>query len=191
MVDLADRKAHNINIVTGTHYAPEIIEAVSIARDKGMRLPVVWNTSGYETQETIDLLDGTVDIYLTDIKYASDDVASNCSDASDYWEISTRAAKRMLEQVGPLKVDRRGIGVRGVIVRHLVLPEGLAGTKKVMEFVANELGTKVPVSVMGQYFPAYRAHGIDRLNRALLPEEYEEAKRIVVEAGIKRGWFQE
>ena len=191
MIALERRRAHNINVVTGTHYATQIVEAVSIARDSGMRLPVVWNTSGYETPETVDLLDGTVDVYLTDIKYASDDVASVLSDASSYWEISTGAAKRMFEQVGPLVVDRQGIAVRGVIVRHLVLPGGLAGTQRVMEFIADELGPEVPVSVMGQYFPAHRALEIDQLDRALLPEEYEEAKRIVVESGIERGWFQD
>ncbi|MCP4601359.1 MAG: radical SAM protein [Proteobacteria bacterium] len=191
MVVLAGRGAHNINFVTGTQYAPHIIEAVALARKRGLRLPIVWNTSGYESSGTIDMLAGTVDIYLTDIKYADDEIALTCSDAPNYFDVASRAARRMLNQVGPLVIDSNGIGVSGVIVRHLVLPQGLSGTKKVMKFVVDVLGPEVPVSLMGQFFPVYRAAELDATARKLTSTEYERARQHVVSAGIERGWFQE
>ena len=191
MLVLAGRGVHNINLVTGTQYAPHIVEAVSLARSRGLQLPIVWNTSGYESLRTIDMLSGTVDIYLTDIKYADNNVATMCSNAPGYFEIATRAATRMLEQVGPLQVDSDAIGVKGVIIRHLVLPEQLSGTRRVMRFIVEEFGPTVPVSVMGQYFPAYRAMELAPVSRQLTSDEYELARQDVLEAGIERGWFQE
>ncbi len=191
MMILSKRGVHNINFVTGTQYAPAIVEAVALARSQGLKLPIVWNSSGYETKETIDLLNGTIDIYLTDIKYADNGNAVLFSNAPDYFEISTRAAIRMLEQVGPLETDADGLGVRGVIVRHLVLPWGLAGTARVMAFIADVLGPNVPISLMGQYFPAHRAFEREETSQQLSTEEYDKAKTIVRSAGITRGWFQE
>ncbi len=191
MLVLAGRGVHNINIVTGTQYAPHIVQAVSLARSQGLQLPIVWNTSGYETLHTIDMLAGTVDIYLTDIKYFDNEIATMCSNAPGYFEISTRAAMRMLEQVGPLEVDSDGIGVKGVIIRHLVLPADLSGTRQVMRFVVEELGPTVPVSVMGQYFPAYRAKELEIISKQLTSKEYDQARQDVLAAGIEWGWFQE
>ena len=191
MVKLEKRGAHNINIVTGTHFAPHIIEAVALARQESMAIPVVWNTSGYETPETLDLLAGTVDIYLTDIKYADDAIAERLSDAKGYFAVATNAARKMLEQVGPLTLDAEGIGVKGVIVRHMVLPGGLSGTREVMAFVHDAFGDDVPVSLMGQYFPAHRASEISEISRPLRPDEYLQAKSDTVAAGIEEGWFQE
>jgi putative pyruvate formate lyase activating enzyme len=191
MCRLAGRGAHNINIVTGTHFAPHIIEAVKEARSRGMTVPIVWNTSGFETRETIDLLRGTVDIYLTDIKYADNRVAKELSDADDYFEISVAAAVRMVEQAGPLITDGNGIGLRGVIIRHLVLPENLSQTDIVMRTISERIGVDVPVSLMGQYFPAHLAHTISSISRALTDEEYEAAEQSAVDAGIEEGWFQD
>jgi putative pyruvate formate lyase activating enzyme len=191
MVRLAGRGAHNINIVTGTHFAPHIIEAVKEARSLGMKIPIVWNTSGYETPETIDLLNGAVDMYLTDIKYADNRVAEEFSDAVGYFEIALAAALRMVEQVGPLVTDENGIGVRGVIIRHLVLPQNMSQTETVMRAVRERIGVEVPVSLMGQYFPAHLAHNIPDLSRALTDDEYEAAEQAAVEAGIEEGWFQD
>jgi putative pyruvate formate lyase activating enzyme len=191
MIILAERGAHNMNIVTGTQYAPQIVKAVKLARQKGFGIPVVWNTSGFEKPETIEMLAGTVDIYLTDIKYADDSTALEYSNAPRYFEISTQAAKCMLDQVGPLKVDDSGIGTRGVIIRHLVLPGGLAGTEKVARFIVDELGLEVPISVLGQFFPAFRAKETKAVGRRLTTEEYELAKRQVLQSGIEIGWFQE
>jgi len=191
MLLLSRRGAHNINIVTGTPFVPHIIHAVALARAEGLGLPVVWNTSGFETPETIDRLAGTVDIYLTDIKYRDDVIAEKLSGAPGYFTIATEAAKRMLEQVGSLETDARGIGKSGVIIRHLVLPDDLSGTEKVMRFIADHLGTGVHVSLMGQYFPAHRAADVDPLGRPITSAEYERAKAAVLRAGLELGWFQD
>ncbi len=191
MCRLSGRGAHNINIVTGTQFAPHIIEAVEKARSLGMIVPIVWNTSGYESPETIDLLNGTVDIYLTDIKYADNRTAQALSGVNDYVEVAVDAAVRMVEQVGPLKVDESGIGTKGVIIRHLVLPENLSRTETVMRTIVERIGVDVPVSLMGQYFPAHRAHEISTLCRPLSDEEYEAAEQAAVDAGIQEGWFQD
>lgn len=191
MLQLEKRGAHNVNCVTGTQYAPQIADAVRLARAQGMKIPVVWNTSGYETAKTIELLRGTVDIYLTDIKYADDHVALEISGARDYWRIATEAAMKMLDQVGPLATDERGISTRGVLIRHLVLPGGLAGTRRVMEFVTNELGRDVPVSLMCQYFSAHTAIDHDLLSRSITSLEWEEAVECVHSSRLEVGWIQD
>lgn len=188
---LAGRGAHNINIVTGTHFAPHIIAATAEARTRGLKVPIVWNTSGYETPDTIELLRGTVDIYLTDIKYADDTVAKTLSDADNYVAVAVVAAKQMVEQVGPLVTDENGIGLRGVIIRHLVLPDNLSQTAEVMRHIREHFGPDIPVSLMGQYFPAHRAVDMPVLSRALTEEEYEAAEQAAVDAGIEEGWFQD
>ena len=191
MLQLERRGAHNVNLVTGTQYAPWIAAAVEAARDQGLAIPIAWNTSGFENEETLDLLARTVDIYLTDIKYADDGIALELSNAPDYFEVATRAAAKMVDLVGPLQLDESGMATRGVIVRHLVLPGGLAGTARVMRFVVEELGAEVPVSLMCQYFPAHRAHGHPLLGRTVEQAEYRAAIRAAREAGIERGWFQD
>jgi putative pyruvate formate lyase activating enzyme len=191
MLQLERRGAHNVNLVTGTQYTPWIVAAVRAAREQGLSIPVAWNTSGFERQETIDSLAGTVDIYLADIKYGDDAAARELSNAPDYFATATRAAQRMVEQVGPLVTGDDGMAIRGVIVRHLVLPGGLAGTGQVMRFVVERLGPQVPVSLMCQYFPAHRAHGHPLLGRGLGDDEYRAAIRAAREAGVERGWFQD
>ena len=191
MLQLERRGAHNVNVVTGTQYAPWIVEAVREARTRGLAIPIAWNTSGFENEETIALLEGTVDIYLTDIKYRSDRTARQLSNAPDYFPTATRAAELMLAQVGPLETGSGGMAVRGVIVRHLVLPGGLAGTEQVMRYVVERLGADVPVSLMCQYFPAHRAHGHPLLGRTVSPVEYRAAIDAARRAGVERGWFQD
>jgi len=191
MLQLQRRGAHNVNIVTGTQYAPWIVAAVQLAKERGLAVPIAWNTSGFENEDTIELLADTVDIYLTDIKYDNDAIALELSNAPDYFATATRAANRMVEQVGPLTTDDAGMAVRGVIVRHLVLPGGLAGTEQVMRFVVDKLGAEVPVSLMCQYFPAHRAHGHPLLGRNVDDDEYREAIRAAHKAGVERGWFQD
>ncbi len=190
MCRLASRGAHNINIVTGTQFAPHIVAAVREARKIGLTVPVVWNTSGYETQDTIDLLKNTVDIYLTDVKYADNKVAKELSDADNYFEISLDAARRMLDQVGYLQVNDEGIGIKGIIVRHLVLPQNLSQTAEVMSAIRDQLGAEISVSLMGQYFPAFRAKEIPCLSRSITHEEYDNAEQAVLNSGLEEGWFQ-
>ena len=191
MLRLEKRGAHNINVVTGTQYAPHIVDAVERARASGMAIPIVWNTSGYETPETIDLLEGTVDIYLTDIKYVRAEVSERLTGVRDYYEIACAAAKRMFSQVGPLVLDEAGVGAKGVIVRHMVLPNGLSDTETVMAFVHETFGDAVPVSLMAQYFPTPGARRHPDIARPITRAEYDAAKRAARAQGIEEGWFQE
>ncbi len=191
MTALEARGAHNVNLVTAGHFAPLAVETVELARADGLSLPIVWNCSGYESLETIELLRGTVDIYLSDIKYGDDENALAYSDAPRYWRTATAAARAMLEQVGPLRVDSDGIATRGLIIRHLVLPGGASGLERVAGFVADELGPEVPLSLMSQYFPAFRARDFPPLDRATTGAERREALETARDAGIRRGWHQD
>ncbi len=192
MVELQQRGAHNVNLVTPTHFVPQILAALSLAVEMGLRLPLVYNSSGYESVEVLRLLDGVVDVWLPDAKYATDDVARRLSGFSRYVEHNRAALREMYRQVGDeLLLDGEGIAQRGLIIRHLVLPGGLAGTREVLRWIAKELSPRVHVSLMGQYFPAYRAVGHPLLGRKLTTEEYEDALAAFDEADLERGWRQE
>ena len=192
MVELQQRGAHNVNLVTPTHFVPQILAALPPAIEMGLRLPVVYNSSGYESVEVLRLLDGVVDVWLPDAKYATDDVARRLSGFSRYVEHNRAALREMYRQVGDeLLLDGEGIAQRGLIIRHLVLPGGLAGTREVLRWIASELSPRVHVSLMGQYFPAYRAVGHPLLGRKLTTEEYEDALAAFDEADLERGWRQE
>ena len=192
MVELQRRGAHNVNLVTPTHFVPQILAALPPAIEMGLRLPVVYNSSGYESVEVLRLLDGVVDVWLPDAKYATDDVARRLSGFSRYVEHNHAALGEMYRQVGDeLLLDDEGIAQRGLIIRHLVLPGGLAGTREVLRWIAKELSPRVHVSLMGQYFPAYRAVGHPLLGRKLTTEEYEDALAAFDEADLERGWRQE
>lgn len=192
MLELQARGCHNINLVSGTHFVPQILAALVVAVPQGFRLPLVYNTGGYETVETLRLLDGVVDIYLPDAKYADDVIARRLSGFKGYVEANRAALQEMYRQVGPdLVLDSEGIAVRGMIVRHLVLPEGLAGSAEVARWLAANLSTRLHVSLMSQYFPAYRAVGHAQLGRKITREEYEAAVEAFVAAGLDTGWQQE
>jgi len=192
MLELQDRGCHNINLVTPTHFVPQILAALELAIEGGLRLPLVYNTSGYERVETLQLLDGVVDIYLPDAKYADDETARRLSGFVRYVEANRAALKEMFRQVGDeLVLDGEGIARRGLIVRHLVLPEGLAGTGEVLRLIAENLSPHVHVSLMDQYFPAHKAVGHPVLGRKITAEEYAEALRAFEEAGLTNGWMQE
>ncbi len=191
MVSLQKRGAHNINFVSPTHYTTQLIEAVHLAREKGLTVPLVWNSNAYESVETLRLLEGIVDIYLPDIKYGDDAQARRISRAPDYWRIATGAVAEMFRQVGPLHVTEEGIATRGLLVRHLVLPNGLAGTRKVLRFIAEDLSPEVFVSLMSQYFPAHRAPKTEGIEREILPEEYRQAMDWLEEFGLENGFTQE
>ena len=192
MVELQRRGAHNVNLVTPTHFVPQILAALPLAVEMGLRLPLVYNSSGYESVEVLRLLDGVVDVWLPDAKYATDDVARRLSGLSRYVEHNRAALREMYRQVGDeLLLDGEGIAQRGLIIRHLVLPGGLAGTREVLHWIASELSPRVHVSLMGQYFPAYRAVGHPLLGRKLTTEEYEDALAAFDEADLERGWRQE
>jgi putative pyruvate formate lyase activating enzyme len=192
MLELQRRGAHNINFVTPTHFAAHILAAVEVAAGWGLRIPLVYNTSGYERVDTLRLLDGVIDIYLPDIKYASDEIAKRLSGFPRYVEHDRLAVKEMLRQVGPqLLCDEEGVARRGMIIRHLVLPDGLADTPGVMRWIGGELSRDVSVSVMDQYFPTYRTVDDPVLGRKITEEEYEAALEAFEAAGLQNGWLQD
>ncbi len=191
MLFLQKRQVHNLDLVTPTHYVPQILKALVIAAEKGLRLPLVYNCAGYENLETLKLLDGVVDIYLPDAKYADDRHALRTSKMPHYVESNRETLKEMYRQVGPLVLDEDGIGVRGLLIRHLVMPNGIAGTREVLKWIADELGIDTPVSVMDQYFPAWKAHNDPTLNRRLLWSEYREAVDAMESSGLTDGFLQE
>lgn len=190
MLALQKRKCHNINLVTPTHFVPQILNSLKSAIKMGLRIPIVYNTSGYDSVNTLKLLDGVVDIYLPDARYADNEIARKYSSAPNYFEIMKKALKEMHRQVGDLVTDKIGVARTGLIVRHLVLPEGLSGTKKIMRFIAREISPHTYISLMAQYFPAYQAGQFPPLSRRINREEYREALRAFKEEGLENGWFQ-
>ncbi|MEW5702263.1 MAG: radical SAM protein [Candidatus Zixiibacteriota bacterium] len=191
MRELESAGAHNINFVTPTHHTPALIDAILEARRSGLQIPIVWNTSGYERVETLRLLEGLVDIYLADMRYAEAGPARRYSKAADYPAVNRAAIIEMHRQVGTLALDAGGVARRGLLVRHLVLPDGLAGSRAVFEFLAREVSTETAVSVMSQYFPAYRAESDRSLARRLTTAEYDAALAAFTEAGLDHGYCQE
>jgi len=190
-LDLERKGAHNLNLVTPTHFIPQILEALSFAWDNGFSLPVVYNTSGYESEKALSLLDGVIDIYLPDMRYSEEENASTFSKAIRYVKINQRNIMEMFRQVGNLKLDHSGLAISGVIVRHLVLPENIAGSLKTFEFLAQEVSDKVWVSLMGQYFPAYGAKEFPPLDRRIKKQEYDLALDYYKLCGLFSGWMQE
>lgn len=172
MLNLESSGCHNINLVTPTHFTPQLVKAISVAAGRGLKLPIFWNCGGYENVETIKLLNGIVDIYKPDIKYSESEPAKKYSNAPDYFERCKGAVKEMHRQVGDLKVDARGIAYRGLLIRHLVLPNNLAGSEKVLEFIAEELSKECYVNIMAQYRPCGRAYEYEELSRRPSSIEY-------------------
>ena len=190
MLNLQKMGCHNINLVTPTHFSPQIVQALSIAIERGLHIPLVYNCGGYEAVETLRLLEGMVDIYMPDIKYGGKEEGEKYSSASNYFEVAKKAVKEMFKQVGNLRLNKEGIVYKGLLVRHLILPRGLAKTRNVLKFIAKEISPLTYISLMSQYFPAYRAQEFKELNRRITQEEYEEVLEITEELGLKRGWQQ-
>ena len=186
MLRLQAMGCHNINFVSPTHVVPQILAGVLIAAEAGLRLPLVYNTGGYDSLDTLHLLDGVFDIYMPDMKYADAAMAERYSKIKNYPAVNQAAVKEMHRQVGDLVMDERGVALRGLLVRHLVLPEGLAGTAEIVHFLAEEISTNTYLNVMDQYRPCYRAHELPPLNRRITRDEYEEAVRLALDAGLTR-----
>ena len=185
------KNVHNINLVTPTSYAYQIIEAIKIAKNKGLRLPIIYNTNGYENVETIKALDGYIDVYLPDLKYAENELASRYSKVNNYFEFATEAIKEMIRQVDTPKFNSEGMIQKGVIIRHLVLPNCIENSKKVLLWIKENLPDDIYVSIMAQYFPTYKAKDDEVLNRKLTQEEWQEIEDFVQEIGITNGFIQE
>lgn len=183
MLILQKRGAHNINLITPTHYLPHILLALSLAIQKDFRIPIVYNTSGYEKVEILKFLDGIVDIYLPDFKYADNNLAHLLSSTPDYLEIAKLAIKEMFRQVSDLKVNN-GIAESGLIIRHLVLPNYTDNSKKVLEVIKEEIGTSVTISLMSQYFPSFKIVNDEKLGRRITKAEYQEVINYAEKLGF-------
>lgn len=191
MLELQQQGAANINFVTPTPYALHIVEAVSSAKKQGLSIPVIYNTNGYETVETIEALKGTVDVYLPDIKYFDDSFSLKYSGVSDYFSQSSKAVKAMHEQVGYPEFDDRGMIKKGVVIRHLILPDMTADSKKVFEWIRENIGKYAYVSIMCQYTPMFRSQAYSEINRKISSAEYEETLDHFFGAGLENGFTQE
>jgi putative pyruvate formate lyase activating enzyme len=186
MLELQEMGCHNINLVSPSHVVPQILAALLVAARAGLELPIVYNTGGYDSIGTLKLLDGVIDIYMPDMKYASEKIARIYSRIPHYPQTNQAAVLEMHRQVGDMQIDRRGIATRGLLVRHLVLPNDLAGTEEIVRFLADKVSTNTYLNIMSQYRPSYKAHQFPKLNRPLKGDEYRRAVQMALAAGIKR-----
>nr|WP_211117064.1 radical SAM protein [Ignavibacterium album] len=188
MISLQSRGCHNINLVTPTHFVPQIVEALIIAIEKGLEIPLVYNCGGYESVETLHLLEDIIDIYMPDIKYSDNEVAARLSGIKNYWNVVRSAVKEMHIQVGDLHIDKKGIARRGLLVRHLVLPNNLAGSEKVIDFIADEISEETYLNIMDQYRPAFKAAEEQKLMRRIKSDEFERVVEYARFKGLHRGF---
>jgi len=186
MIHLAERGCHNINFVTPTHVVPQILEALIPAIEQGLKVPLVYNSGGYDRKETLELLDGIFDIYMPDFKFSRNKWAARFCNAPDYADVAMKAIEEMHRQVGDLVIDDEGIGLRGLLLRHLVMPNDVAGTGKIMEFIAEEISKDTYINVMDQYRPCGNAEQDEYINRRLTAPEYRDAISSFKNAGLTR-----
>jgi len=186
MLTLQNQGCHNINFVSPSHVVAQIIAAVDVAAAKGLHLPLVYNTGGYDSPEALALLDGVIDVYMPDMKYADSEIAHRYSHVRNYAEINRAAVKEMHRQVGDLVLNEDGIAVRGLLVRHLVLPNHLAGTEEILKFIAEEISTNTYINIMDQYYPCYRAGDYPQLDRRITSEEFNEALQSAYKYSLYR-----
>ena len=185
------RGADNINLVSPTSYAVQIIEAIKIAKNNGLKIPIIYNTNGYENIETLKLLEGYIDIYLPDLKYAENDLAKKYSKIENYFEIATSAIKEMYRQVGENEYDESGIIKKGIIIRHLILPNHTENSKKVLKWIAENMPKNITVSVMAQYFPTYKAKEIKDINRKITKYKNQKIENYLYSLDLENGYIQE
>lgn len=191
-MELQEKGANNINLVTPTHFIPQIINALHTAKNNGLNLPIVYNTSGYEKADTLQLLDGLIDIYLPDLKYYAPDLGKRYSNAPDYFSVASEALKEMHRQVGePVFDDRTGLLKRGMIVRHLVLPGQIADSKKVIRYLYETYGNQIYISIMNQYTPVTHHPDFPELNRTITEQEYDDVIDYALSIGVENGFIQE
>ena len=191
MIEQQEKGVENINLVTPTSYAWHIIEAIKQARNKGLKIPIVYNTNGYENVETLKLLEGYIDIYLPDLKYYYDELGKKYSKVDNYFEIATSAIKEMYRQVGIPQLNEKGIMQKGLMIRHLILPNQIENSKNVLKWIKENMDNNIYVSIMAQYFPTYKARELDELNRKLTREEYDEVENYLYELNLENGYIQE
>lgn len=186
MLELQAVGCHNINFVSPSHVVPQILASVMIAAQAGLELPLVYNTGGYDSYESLALLDGVIDIYMPDMKYSSTQIGLRYSKIRNYPQINQITVKEMHRQVGDLVLDENGVAIRGLLVRHLVLPNNLSGTEQIVSFLADEISTNTYLNLMDQYRPTYKADRYPKLNRRITSDEYRKAVDLAHEAGLFR-----
>lgn len=191
MLKQQEKNVNNINLVTPTMYVYQIIEAIKIARKNGLKIPIVYNTNGYEKVETIKALKGYIDIYLPDLKYYGDEMSKKYSKVDNYFKIATNAIKEMYHQVGTAKFDENGIMQQGVIIRHLILPNHIQNTKHILKWIKENMPEDIYISIMAQYFPTYKAKKDERLNRKITKKEYKEVENYLYTLELENGYIQE
>ena len=191
MLELEEKHANNINLVTPTHYVPSIIEAIKIARSKGLSIPIVYNTSGYESVETLKLLDGYIDIYLTDFKYFDNKLGKYLSKCSNYFEVASKALEEMYRQTGKNKFNKDGLMTKGIIVRCLVLPTKSDDTKKIINYLYKKYQNNIYLSIMNQYTPVNFIKDYPYLNKTISEDEYNDVIDYAIDLGIKNAYMQE
>ena len=190
-INQQEKGAENINLVTPTMYAYQIIEAIKIARNNGLNLPIIYNSNGYERVETLKELEGYIDVYLPDLKYYSDEIAIKYSKAPNYFKIATAAIKEMIRQVGTPKFDENGMITKGVMIRHLILPNHIQNSKNVLKWIKENIEEGIFIDVMAQYFPTYKAKEDELINRKLTKREYKEIENYFYLLDLKNGYMQE
>ena len=188
MLYLQDIGCHNINFVTPTHVLPQIIESLLLAIPQGLRIPLVYNCGGYESLEVIRLIEGVFDIYMPDVKYFSPEVSWKYSHVRDYWQVCTQVLKEMYAQVGNLKTDAQGIASRGLIIRHLVLPNLIEESFKILEFISHHISPDCYVNIMPQYRPCFKAFEDELINRRITLQEYSKVIKYALRLGLRRGF---
>lgn len=189
-IELQERKAHNINLVTPTHYVPQIIDAVALSKKKGLYIPILYNTNSYENVETIKALEGSIDVFLPDLKYFSDKYAIKYSHAKNYFLAASKAIEEMVNITGPPVFDENGMIQKGVIVRHMMLPGLLFDSKKIIDFLYNKFGDDIYISIMNQYTPLYEASYYPEINKSLNPKLYDSLIDYAASLGVTQGFIQ-
>jgi len=190
-IELQEQAANNINLVTPSHYVPQIIDALTLSRKKGLYIPVVYNSSGYEKTETLNMLEGYIDIYLPDLKYISKDIAKKYSNAEDYFDFASQAIMEMVRQVGEPVFNKNGIMTKGVIVRHLTLPGCLEDSKKIIEYLYKTFGDAIYISIMNQYTPLSAVREYPEINRKVPDKDYDELVDYAIYLGVENAFIQE
>ncbi len=191
LLNLQEKGAHNINLVTPTSYVYHIIETLDIAKKRGLNIPIIYNTNGYENIETIELLNGYIDVYLPDLKYYSNEIAKKYSGIDDYFEIATKTIKEMYQQVGTPVFNEDGIIQKGVIIRHLVLPNYILNSKHILHWIKEHMSSDTYVSIMAQYFPTFKAKEDKLINRKLTKKEYKQIEEYLYALNLENGYIQE
>ena len=190
-INQQNKNVNNINLVTPTMYVPQIIEAIKIAKKNGLKIPIISNSNGYENVETIRMLKGYIDVYLPDLKYFSDEVAKKYSNINNYFNTAVEAIKEMYKQVGIPVFNEYGLITKGVIIRHLILPNHIQNTKNILKSIKENFNNEIYVSVMAQYFPTYKAKDDDLLNRKITKKEYRQVEDYLYLLNLKNGYMQE